>query len=94
MYPAETSYCYDNSCDRADGSPGKLSVSIATNSLTSTLIHTGFNIKTERTPVATVGLEELGVDAAKFGTELLQKYSEEAEDIWLARCKVRGVSVG
>jgi len=36
---------------RDDGSPGKLSVSIATASATSTLIHTGFNIETEGTPV-------------------------------------------
>jgi hypothetical protein len=77
---------------RADGSPGKLSVSIATASATSTLIHTGLNIQTEGTPVATVGLAELGVGVAAFATELLQRYSDEVEDIWLARCKVRAVS--
>ena len=77
---------------RADGSPGKLSVSIATASATSTLIHTGLNIQTEGTPVATVGLAELGVGAVAFATELLQRYSDEVEDIWLARCKVRAVS--
>lgn len=77
--------------DRADGSPGKLSVSIATSSVTSTLIHTAFNIKTEGTPVPTVGLGELGVDIATFGVELLKRYTEEIEDIWLARCKVRAV---
>jgi len=77
---------------RADGSPGKLSVSIATASATSTLIHTGFNVETEGTPVPTVGLAELGVDPATFGAELLRRYAEEVEDIWLARCKVRAVS--
>jgi uncharacterized protein len=77
---------------RTDGSPGKLSVSIATASATSTLIHTGLNIQTEGTPVATVGLAELGVSVAAFATELLQRYSDEVEDIWLARCKVRAVS--
>ncbi len=77
---------------RADGSPGKLSVSIATASATSTLIHTGLNIETEGTPVATVGLAELGVDPAEFGAELLRRYAEEVDDIWLARCKVRAVS--
>jgi hypothetical protein len=77
---------------RADGNPGKLSVSIATASATSTLIHTGLNIQTEGTPVATVGLAELGVGVAAFATELLQRYSDEVEDIWLARCKVRAVS--
>jgi hypothetical protein len=77
---------------RADDSPGKLSVSIATASATSTLIHTGFNIQTEGTPVPTVGLAELGVDVPAFAAEVLRHYSDEVEDIWLARCKVRAVS--
>ena len=77
---------------RADGSPGKLSVSIATASATSTLIHTGFNIETEGTPVPTVGLVELGIDAAPFAADLLRRYADEVNDIWLARCKVRAVS--
>jgi hypothetical protein len=77
---------------RSDGERGKLSVSIATVSATSTLIHTGFNIETEGTPVPTVGLAELGVDPAAFGRELLSRYADEVEDIWLARCKVRAVS--
>jgi hypothetical protein len=65
---------------RRDGAPGKLSVSIATASPTSTLIHIGFNIETEGTPVATVGL-----------AELLTRYAAEIHDIWLARCKVRAM---
>ncbi len=76
---------------RTDGSPGKLSVSIATASATSTLIHTGLNIEIEGTPVPTVGLAELGVDPAAFGAELLRRYADEVDDIWLARCKVRAV---
>jgi hypothetical protein len=75
----------------ADGSPGKLSVSIATASATSTLIHTGLNIETEGTPVPTVGLAELGVNPAAFAAELLRRYADEVDDIWLARCKVRAV---
>jgi uncharacterized protein len=77
---------------RADGSPGKLSVSIATTSATSTLIHTGFNIHTEGTPVRTVGLAELGIDIEAFARGLLRHYADEIHDIWLARCKVRAVS--
>jgi uncharacterized protein len=77
---------------RADGEPGKLSVSIATASPTSTLIHTGFNIETEGTPVLTIGLAELGIDVNTFATELLHRYAAEVADIWLARCKVRAVS--
>lgn len=78
--------------DRADGQPGKLSVSIATASATSTLIHTGFNIETAGTPVPTVGLSELGVDAAAFAEQVLQCYTAEIEGIWRARCKVRAVT--
>jgi hypothetical protein len=74
---------------RSDGTPGKLSVSIATTSATSTLVHTGFNIETKGTPVPTVGLAELGVDVQSFGTALLERYTLELDDIWLARCKVR-----
>jgi uncharacterized protein len=77
---------------RADGSRGKLSVSIATASATSTLIHTGFNIQTEGTPVPTVGLAELGIDVPAFANEILRRYADEVQDIWLARCKVRAVS--
>jgi hypothetical protein len=77
---------------RADDGRGKLSVSIATASTTSTLVHTGFNIQTEGTPVPTVGLAELGVEPLAFAAELLRRYAEEVEDIWLARCKVRAVS--
>lgn len=76
---------------QADGSPGKLSVSIATTSTTSTLIHTGLNIETEGTPVPTVGLAELGIDPVAFGAKLLRHYADEVNDIWLARCKVRAV---
>jgi hypothetical protein len=76
---------------RADGSPGKLSVSIATASVTSTLIHTGFNIETAGTPVPTTGLAELSVDVPTFATTLLDRYAAEVEDIWRARCKVRAV---
>jgi hypothetical protein len=74
-----------------DGQPGKLSVSIATSSPVSTLIHTGFNVLTEGTPVPTVGLAELGLDPDDFAQAILTRYTAEVEDIWLARCKVRPV---
>jgi hypothetical protein len=76
---------------RPDGRPGKLSVSIATASPVSTLIHTGFNIETAGTPVPTVGLAELNLDVPAFAAELLRRYAAEVQDIWLARCKVRAV---
>ena len=71
----------------------KLSVSIATKSITSVLIHTGLNIVSEGTPIKTTGLKsELGIDDIKsFAIEVMKRYSEELEDIILATTKVRGV---
>ena len=71
----------------------KLSVSIATKSITSVLIHTGLNILSEGAPVAAAGLEsELGIiDIKEFAIEVMKRYSAELEDIILASTKVRGV---
>ena len=71
----------------------KLSVSIATKSTTSILIHTGLNILSEGTPVKASGLtSELGiVDIKEFALEVMKRYAEELEDINLASTKVRGV---
>lgn len=77
---------------RPDETEGKLSVSIATASSTSTLIHTGFNINTDGTPVPTVGLNDLAVDVDEFALEILRRYASETQNIWLARCKVRAVN--
>ena len=71
----------------------KLSVSIATKSITSVLIHTGLNILSEGAPVAASGLtSELGItDIKEFAIEVMNRYVEEIEDIKLAGTKVRGV---
>ena len=71
----------------------KLSVSIATKSITSVLIHTGLNILSEGAPVAASGLKsELGIDDIKeFALQVMKRYSEELDDIVLAGTKVRGV---
>lgn len=71
----------------------KLSVSIATKSMTSILIHTGLNILSEGAPVKASGLtSELGItDIKEFALEVMKRYSEEIEDIILAGTKVRGV---
>mgnify|MGYP004564693377 FL=1 len=71
----------------------KLSVSIATKSITSILIHTGLNILSEGAPVKASGLtSELGItDVKEFALEVMKRYSEELEDINLASTKVRGV---
>ncbi len=71
----------------------KLTVSIATKSITSTLIHTGVNILSEGAPIKASGLKsDLGIDNIKdFAIEIMKRYSEEIDDIILAGSKVRGV---
>ena len=71
----------------------KLSVSIATKSTTSILIHTGLNITSDGTPIPTVGLtSDLNIkDINCFSEEIMLKYSQEVEDINMATTKVRGV---
>ena len=71
----------------------KLSVSIATKSTTSILIHTGLNIISEGAPVKASGLtSELGItDIKEFARDVMNAYAEELKDIELASTKVRGV---
>ena len=71
----------------------KLSVSIATKSITSILIHTGLNIISEGAPVKACGLsEDLGIkDIKEFADEIMNNYSDEIDDIIMAGAKVRGV---
>ena len=71
----------------------KLSVSIATKSMTSVLIHTGLNILSDGAPIPVSGLgSDLGIeDIKEFAQEVMQNYSDEIEDIILASTKVRGV---
>lgn len=71
----------------------KLSVSIATKSITSTLIHFGLNIDADGAPVNAADLtKDVGVkDIEKFALDLLYLYQEEVKDINLAASKVRGV---
>lgn len=71
----------------------KLTVSIATKSVNSILIHTGININSEGAPVKASGLaSDLGLfDIKDFAREILNRYSQEIDDIILASTKVRGV---
>lgn len=71
----------------------KLTVSIATKSATSILIHTGINIYSDGAPVKASGLtSEMGIkDIKDFANEILLKYCEEIDDIIMASTKVRGV---
>lgn len=70
---------------------GKLSISIATATTVSTLIHVGLNIETQGTPVKTIGLNELGItDIVSFADKVMLRYKMELEQIYEARCKVKG----
>lgn len=69
----------------------KLSVSIATKSPVSTLIHIGLNILTEGVPVPAIGLEELGLTGVDFGKACLKKIQEEYLEMLQATYKVRAV---
>ena len=71
----------------------KLTVSIATKSVNSILIHTGINIDSTGAPVKASGLtSELKInDIRELAQEILKNYSEEIDDIVLASTKVRGV---
>lgn len=66
----------------------KLSVSIATKTPISVLVHMGINIETEGTPVPTSGLKELNVDPLAFAAEVLEKTAQDIAGFRIARCKV------
>lgn len=69
----------------------KLSVSIATASPISTLLHFGINIVSEGTPVKTKGLEDYKIDPVSFARALLESFRDEIETVRQARAKVRAV---
>ena len=73
----------------------KLSVSIATVSPVSVLIHWGFNIDPSGAPVKAVGFGEFGwggLEVLAFAKKLMTHYIGELEEIRIAQCKVRPVS--
>lgn len=71
---------------------GKLSVSIATLSPVSSMIHTGINISSINTPVKAAGLFDLGLtEIEQLAAEIMEAYKAEIASIKMARCKVRGV---
>ncbi len=66
----------------------KLSVSIATVSPVSTLVHVGINIDPTGAPVAAIGIAELGIDLRAFAEGLLLDLDGELEGIADAASKV------
>ena len=73
--------------DLYDGSH-KLTVSVASVSPVSALIHAGINISSHNTPVPTRGLADYGIEAREFAEDLLAAYSEECASAYRSRCKV------
>ncbi len=69
----------------------KLSVSIATVSPVSTLVHVGLNLDPSGAPVPAVGLDEWGIAPEPLARELLEAYATELDGVDLATRKVRGV---
>jgi hypothetical protein len=69
----------------------KISVSIATASPVSTLIHFAMNIVSEGTPVPTKGLADYALDARELADAIRARYSDEIRTMGEARCKVRAV---
>jgi len=72
----------------------KLSISIATSSPVSVLIHAALNVVSEGTPVEAAGLFDLGFKEAEildFGRKICNLYRDEMTSVRLACCKVRGV---
>ncbi|MDT8316586.1 MAG: DUF366 family protein [bacterium] len=69
----------------------KLSVSIATSSPVSFMIHAGVNISSKNTPVETRGLYDYGIEESQFAARILDMFASEMAGARSARCKVRGV---
>lgn len=70
----------------------KLSISIATRSPVSTMVHFAINVSSKGTPVETAGLEDLKVSPAPFAEKCLKYLKEEYESSLEATRKVRPVS--
>ena len=70
----------------------KLSVSIATKSITSTLIHTGINLISSGAPIEISSIADMeNIDEDLFIEEVMRRFCLEEEDIEFAKVKVRGV---
>lgn len=69
----------------------KLSISIATVSPTSSLIHFAVNVTNEGTPVATCALKDFGLDPENFANSVMQAFVQEVESVAVATQKVKWV---
>jgi hypothetical protein len=69
----------------------KLSISIATQSPVSSLIHFAVNVTNAGTPVPTLSLEDLKVEPREFANEVMKRFVDEVASIREATQKVRWV---
>ncbi len=68
---------------------GKLSISIATRSLVSTLIHFAMNVSSDGVPVRAAALQDLGVNPRALADRVLERVVAEESSLIAARAKVR-----
>lgn len=66
----------------------KVSVSIATKSPVSVLVHLGVNVETDGTPVPTAGLAEWRIDPRALAADVLERFDAELARWHKARVKV------
>lgn len=69
----------------------KVSISVATRTPVSAVIHFGINITSYNTPVTTKGLKDYGIEPVGFAKTLLDAYVNLNEKVHQAACKVRWV---
>jgi len=70
---------------------GKLSVSVATVSPVSGLIHLGINVGKKGVPVEAACLKDLGIDHRWFAEQVVARFADEVESCVRASFKVRPV---
>ena len=70
---------------------GKLTVSIATCSPVSVMLHSAVNVDPEGAPVKASGLIELNIDPVRLGEIVLERFKEESADVQKACHKVRPI---
>lgn len=68
---------------------GKLSISIATCTPVSCVLHFALNATPGGAPVATATLQQLGVEPRAFAASLLRAFADELQSMATARSKVR-----
>lgn len=69
----------------------KLSISIATVSPVSSLIHFALNVDHAGAPVPAIGLAEIKVEPQGYASDLLRRFTQEYEGMERAMVKVRAV---